>query len=72
MARLVAARCFGGAIVIMYFVIAHDFWPHLTGRALLDVKLMRWQLWLWFIGMIVLTFPWHFVGLLGMPCRMAF
>ena len=33
---------------------------------------MRWQLWLWFIGMIVLTFPWHFVGILGMPRRMAF
>ncbi|BAN25508.1 cbb3-type cytochrome c oxidase subunit I [Caballeronia insecticola] len=63
---------FGGAIVIMYFVIAYDLWPHLTGRALLSVKLMRWQLWLWFIGMIVLTFPWHFVGILGMPRRMAF
>jgi cytochrome c oxidase subunit 1 len=63
---------FGGAIVIMYFVIAYDLWPHLTGRALESVKLMRWQLWLWFIGMIVLTFPWHFVGILGMPRRMAF
>jgi cytochrome c oxidase subunit I len=63
---------FGGAIVIMYFVIAYDLWPHLTGRALLNVKLMRWQLWLWFIGMIVLTFPWHVVGILGMPRRMAF
>ena len=56
----------------MYFVIAYDLWPHLTGRALQSVKLMRWQLWLWFIGMIVLTFPWHFVGILGMPRRMAF
>ena len=25
---------FGGAIVIMYFAIAYDLWPHLTGRAL--------------------------------------
>jgi cytochrome c oxidase subunit 1 len=63
---------FAGAIVIMYFAIAYDLWPHLTGRALRDVKLMRWQLWLWFIGMIVLTFPWHYVGVLGMPRRMAF
>ncbi len=23
---------FGGAIVIMYFAIAYDLWPHLTGR----------------------------------------
>ena len=63
---------FGGAIVIMYFAIAYDLWPHLTGRALDDLRLMRWQLWTWFVGMIVLTFPWHYVGVLGMPRRMAF
>jgi cytochrome c oxidase subunit I len=63
---------FGGAIVIMYFVIAYDIWPHLTGRALDSVGLMRAQLWTWFVGMIVLTFPWHYVGILGMPRRMAF
>ena len=63
---------FGGAIVIMYFVIAYDVWPHLTGRALDSLRLMRAQLWTWFVGMIVLTFPWHYVGILGMPRRMAF
>jgi cytochrome c oxidase subunit 1 len=63
---------FAGAIVIMYFIIAYDTWPHLTGRALDSLGLMRTQLWLWFIGMIVLTFPWHYVGILGMPRRMAF
>ncbi|WP_313198206.1 b(o/a)3-type cytochrome-c oxidase subunit 1 [Rhizobium sp.] len=63
---------FGGAIVIMYFVIAYDLWPHLTGRNLADLSLMRLQLWLWFIGMIVTTFPWHYVGILGMPRRMAY
>ncbi|TAL98128.1 MAG: b(o/a)3-type cytochrome-c oxidase subunit 1 [Paraburkholderia sp.] len=63
---------FAGAIVIMYFVIAYDLWPQLTGRAVTSLKMMRAQLWLWFIGMIVLTFPWHYVGILGMPRRMAF
>jgi cytochrome c oxidase subunit I len=63
---------FGGAVVIMYFAIAYDLWPHLTGRALEDAGLMRTQLWLWFIGMLVTTFPWHYVGILGMPRRMAF
>jgi cytochrome c oxidase subunit I len=63
---------FGGAIVIMYFAIAYDLWPHLTGRAFETFGLMRTQLWLWFIGMIVTTFPWHYVGILGMPRRMAF
>jgi cytochrome c oxidase subunit I len=63
---------FGGAIVIMYFAIAYDLWPHLTGRALLSQNLVRTQLWLWFVGMIVTTFPWHWVGILGMPRRMAY
>jgi cytochrome c oxidase subunit 1 len=63
---------FAGAIVIMYFAIAYDLWPQLTGRAVTRIQMMRWQLWLWFIGMIVLTFPWHYVGILGMPRRMAY
>jgi cytochrome c oxidase subunit I len=63
---------FAGAIVIMYFAIAYDIWPHLTGRALTDLGLMRAQLWLWFVGVVVTTFPWHWVGLLGMPRRMAY
>ncbi len=61
-----------GAIVIMYFAIAYDLWPHLTGRGLADLGLMRAQLWLWFIGITVTTFPWHWVGILGMPRRMAY
>ena len=56
----------------MYFAIAYDIWPHLTGRALTDLGLMRAQLWLWFVGIIVTTFPWHWVGILGMPRRMAY
>lgn len=63
---------FGGAIVIMYFVIAYDLWPQLTGRELGSLKLVRTQLWLWFIGMMVLTMPWHLVGLQSMPRRMAY
>jgi cytochrome c oxidase subunit I len=63
---------FGGAIVIMYFVIAYDLWPQLTGRALGSLSLVRAQLWLWFIGMLLLTLPWHLAGLLGMPRRMAY
>ena len=63
---------FAGAIVIMYFMIAYDLWPQLTHCAPLSVRLIRTQLWLWFIGMLVLTLPWHWVGLLGMPRRMAY
>jgi cytochrome c oxidase subunit I len=63
---------FGGAIVIMYFAIAYELWPQLTGRAIGSLTLIRWQLWLWFIGMMVVTLPWHYVGLLGAPRRMAY
>lgn len=63
---------FGGAIVTMYFALAYDLWPHLTGKALESMRLMRAQLWLWFVGMIIVTFPWHYVGILGMPRRMAY
>jgi len=63
---------FAGAIVIMYFLIAYDLWPQLTRCAALPAGLVRVQLWLWFIGMMILTMPWHLVGLLGMPRRMAY
>jgi cytochrome c oxidase subunit 1 len=63
---------FGGAIVIMYFAIAYELWPQLTGRTPGSAKLIRTQLWLWTIGMIIVTFPWHYVGLLGAPRRMAY
>jgi cytochrome c oxidase subunit 1 len=63
---------FAGAVVIMYFIIAYDLWPHLTGRALGQSTLIRTQLWLWFLGVLVMTIPWHLAGLLGMPRRMAY
>ena len=63
---------FGGAIVIMYMAVAYDLWPELTGGAPLSAALMKLQMWLWFVGMLVLTLPWHLVGLLGMPRRMAY
>ncbi|MBN3819458.1 hypothetical protein G3N57_23865, partial [Paraburkholderia sp. Se-20369] len=39
---------FGGAVVIMYFAIAYELWPYLTGRALGSARLIKTQLWLWF------------------------
>ena len=63
---------FAGAIVIMYFMVAYELWPVLTGCAALPVRLVKAQLWLWFVGMLLLSLPWHLVGLLGMPRRMAY
>lgn len=63
---------FAGAIVIMYFMIAYELWPQLTGCAPLDGRLVKVQLWTWFVGMMVMSMPWHWVGVLGMPRRMAY
>lgn len=63
---------FAGTVVILYFAIAYHFWPRLSGRELYSTKMARIQLWLWFIGMTMLTTPWHYLGLLWMPRRTAF
>ena len=63
---------YAGSIVIMYFAIAYELWPRLTGRRLVAPKLVRMQLWTWFVGMLVVTLPWHLVGIMGQPRRMAY
>jgi cytochrome c oxidase subunit 1 len=62
---------FGGAVVIMYFAIAYEMWPRITGKPLRSKRLARWQLWLWFAGMMIVTIPWHITGLMGQPRRVA-
>ena len=62
---------FGGSAVIMYFAIAYEIWPRLTGREHASLAPLRLQLWLWFIGMMVMTLPWHWLGLQGQWRRVA-
>jgi cytochrome c oxidase subunit I len=62
---------FGGTTVIMYFAIAYEIWPSLTGRTLPSTRAMTAQLWLWFVGMMVTTLPWHWLGLEGQWRRVA-
>jgi cytochrome c oxidase subunit I len=62
---------FGGTVVIMYQAICYAIWPSLTGRNFADAKPLLLQLWLWFIGMMVMTLPWHWLGLQGQWRRVA-
>jgi cytochrome c oxidase subunit 1 len=62
---------FGGTAVIMYFAIAYAIWPTLTGRTPASLRAQRDQLWLWFVGMMVTTLPWHYLGLQGQWRRVA-
>jgi cytochrome c oxidase subunit 1 len=62
---------FGGSVLIMYFAIAYEIWPRLTGREHRTLAPLRLQLWLWFIGIMVMTLPWHWLGLQGQWRRVA-
>jgi cytochrome c oxidase subunit 1 len=62
---------FGGTVVIMYFAIAYEIWPSLTGRAFPSPRAMLTQIWLWFAGMTIMTLPWHYLGLEGQWRRVA-
>jgi cytochrome c oxidase subunit 1 len=55
----------------MYFAVAYEMWPRITGRPLRSKALACWQLWLWFWGILITTIPWHITGLMGQPRRVA-
>ncbi|MBS3799861.1 MAG: cbb3-type cytochrome c oxidase subunit I [Thioalkalivibrio sp.] len=60
---------YGGTTVIMYFAAAYWLWPKITGRKLWSTALSNIQLWMWFVGMWIVTAPWHVIGLMGQPRR---
>ncbi|NJD07579.1 MAG: b(o/a)3-type cytochrome-c oxidase subunit 1 [Methylococcaceae bacterium] len=62
---------FGGTVVILYLAIGYRVWPRLCGKALYSTDLALVQLWTWFIGLGVMTTPWHVLGLLGQPRRIS-
>ena len=62
---------FGGTAVIMYFAIVYEIWPSLAGVSAGTAARQRLQLWLWAIGMMVMTLPWHVLGLQGQWRRVA-
>ncbi len=62
---------FAGTTVIMYFGIMYYMLPKITGHALYSNKMALIQLWLWFVGMLTLTLPWHLLGIQGQPRRIS-
>jgi cytochrome c oxidase subunit 1 len=62
---------FAGTVIILYYGISYHFWPKMTGKALSSLPMARMQLWSWFIGMLILTLPWHYLGILGQPRRIS-
>ncbi|WP_045225084.1 b(o/a)3-type cytochrome-c oxidase subunit 1 [Methyloterricola oryzae] len=62
---------FAGTTIIMYLALGYAIWPKLCGKALFSKELALVQLWSWFIGMVIMTTPWHVLGLLGQPRRIS-
>jgi cytochrome c oxidase subunit 1 len=57
----------GGSIFAVFGGFYYWF-PKIFGR-MLDEKLGNWNFWLMFIGFNTFAFPFHFLGLMGMPRR---
>ncbi len=62
---------FAGTVVTMYLALAYQLWPKLCGKKLFSNDLALTQLWTWFVGMAIMTTPWHVLGLLGQPRRIS-
>ncbi|MGB8491402.1 MAG: cytochrome c oxidase subunit I [Bacteroidales bacterium] len=52
------------------FAAAYYWFPKMTGK-MLSEKIGKWHFWLFFIGFNCTFFVFHFLGLLGMPRRVA-
>ena len=57
----------GGALMAL-FAAGYYWYPKMTGR-LLSEAIGKWNFWLVFIGFNVTFFPFHLLGILGMPRR---
>jgi cytochrome c oxidase subunit 1 len=59
-----------GGSVFTLFAGLYYWWPKMTGR-ILDERLGKWHFWLMFLSFNAAFLPMHWLGLLGMPRRVA-
>ncbi len=59
----------GSGVTLTYMGILYWLVPYLTGRALWSRRLGLIQPWLWLVGMGLMSFVQHWLGLLDMPRR---
>lgn len=57
-----------GGVVLAIFAATHYYWPKMFGK-MLSEALGKWTFWLFLIGFHLTFFIQHFLGLMGMPCR---
>ncbi len=61
----------GGPVALTLIAATYTLIPALTGRRFTSEGLARTQIWLWFIGLSIMSFAMHTAGLLGAPRREA-
>ena len=60
----------GSAVTLTFFGISYWLVPKLAGKPLWSRKAALWQVWTWFIGMLLMSNGLHILGLnFGMPRR---
>ncbi len=59
----------GGPVALTLLAATWRLLPALTGKPLYSPSLARAQVWLWFVGMAVMSFGMHAQGILGAPRR---
>lgn len=60
----------GSAVTLTFFGIAYWLVPRLTGHPLWNRRAALWQVWTWFIGMLLMSNGLHIMGLnFGVPRR---
>ena len=59
----------GGPVALTFVGAAYRLVPSLARRQLFAPKLALWSVYMWFVGMAVMSFSMHWAGLLGAPRR---
>ncbi len=59
----------GSAVALSFMGIAYWLVPYLLRRPLASRRMAQFQVWLWFIGMLIFSFTLHDLGIQGLPRR---
>lgn len=59
----------GGPVALTFLAASYQLVPALTGRKLFAPKLALWQTYVYFVGMVIMSFAMHYAGILGAPRR---
>src|SRR5690606_3004744 len=56
-------------VALTFMGVSYWLVPYLSGRRLFSRALAKWQPWLWFVGMLIMSRGMSWMGTLGAPRR---